>query len=204
MLNQALTRLTIDQLKSLMGWLPDTSPTGKKDHLVGQILKSLDGDGLRMLWWDRLDDTQRMAWHTAPARSGNRPDQGVLVATAAAGSWLGTTKRREARFVPALRRADDRRRHPRAHRTDSRTTDVATRSNMNATVPSPAHRPSALRQRGPRADARASRVTPCFAHQPDHRHVMPAPLCQRFSAYLAPRPIGHRPPTLTTPIDQSP
>lgn len=60
MLNEVLSRLTIDQLKSLMRWLPDTTPTGKKDQLVGQILNSLDGDGLRMLW-DRLDDTQRMA-----------------------------------------------------------------------------------------------------------------------------------------------
>ncbi|WP_157660756.1 hypothetical protein [Burkholderia ubonensis] len=31
MLNDALARLTIAQLKSLMRWLPDTSPTGKKD-----------------------------------------------------------------------------------------------------------------------------------------------------------------------------
>lgn len=55
MLNDTLARLTIDQLKSLMRWLPDTSPTGKKDILIGQILKSLDDDGLRTLW-DRLDD----------------------------------------------------------------------------------------------------------------------------------------------------
>lgn len=60
MLNEVLSRLTVDQLKSLMRWLPDTTPTGKKDQLVGQILKSLDGDGLRMLW-GRLDDTQRIA-----------------------------------------------------------------------------------------------------------------------------------------------
>lgn len=60
MLNDALARLTIDQLKSLMRWLPDTSPTGKKDLLIGQILRSLDDDGLRTLW-ERLDDIQRMA-----------------------------------------------------------------------------------------------------------------------------------------------
>jgi hypothetical protein len=59
-LNEVLARLTIDQLKSLMRWLPDASPTGKKDQLVGQILRSLTGDGLRALW-DRLDDIQRMA-----------------------------------------------------------------------------------------------------------------------------------------------
>ncbi|WP_316157945.1 hypothetical protein [Cupriavidus sp. BIC8F] len=59
-LNEVLPRLTVDQLKSLMRWLPDTSPIGRKDQLVGQILKSVDGDGLRTLW-DRLDDTQCMA-----------------------------------------------------------------------------------------------------------------------------------------------
>ncbi|WP_455289496.1 hypothetical protein [Cupriavidus necator] len=59
-LNEVLARLTIDQLKSLMRWLPDASPTGRKDLLVGAILRSLAGDGLRALW-DRLDDIQRMA-----------------------------------------------------------------------------------------------------------------------------------------------
>jgi hypothetical protein len=59
-LNEVLGRLTIDQLKSLMRWLPDASPTGKKDQLVGAILRSLAGDGLRALW-DRLDDIERMA-----------------------------------------------------------------------------------------------------------------------------------------------
>src|SRR6202165_420406 len=59
-LNEVLARLTIDQLKSLMRWLPDASPTGKKDQMVGAILRSLAGDGLRALW-DRLDDIQRTA-----------------------------------------------------------------------------------------------------------------------------------------------
>ena len=45
MLNDVLLRLTVDQLKPLMRWLPDTTPTGKKDQLIGQILKSLDGAG---------------------------------------------------------------------------------------------------------------------------------------------------------------
>lgn len=58
-LNEVLPRLTVDQLK-LMHWLPDASPTGRKDLLVGAILRSLAGDGLRALW-DRLDDIQRMA-----------------------------------------------------------------------------------------------------------------------------------------------
>src|SRR5260370_25805153 len=59
-LSEVAARLAIDQLKSLMRWLPDASPTGKKDQLVGQIQRSLTGDGLRALW-DRLDDIQRMA-----------------------------------------------------------------------------------------------------------------------------------------------
>jgi hypothetical protein len=59
-LNEVLVRLTIDQLKSLMRWLPDASPTGRKDVLVGAILRSFAGDGLRSLW-DSLDDIQRMA-----------------------------------------------------------------------------------------------------------------------------------------------
>jgi hypothetical protein len=59
-LNEVLPRLTVDQLKSLMRWLPDVSPIGRKDLLVGAILRSLAGDGLRALW-DRLDDIQRMA-----------------------------------------------------------------------------------------------------------------------------------------------
>ncbi|MGF7137512.1 hypothetical protein P3T40_009025 [Paraburkholderia sp. EB58] len=59
-LNEVLPRLTVDQLKSLMRWLPDASPTGRKDLLVGAILRSLAGDGLCALW-DRLDDIQRMA-----------------------------------------------------------------------------------------------------------------------------------------------
>lgn len=69
-LNEVLPRLTVDQLKSLMRWLPDASPTGRKDLLVGAILRSLAGDGLRALW-DRLDDIQRMAVaETAYARDG--------------------------------------------------------------------------------------------------------------------------------------
>jgi hypothetical protein len=59
-LNEALSRLTMDQLKSLMRWLPDASRTGRKDELVGAILKSLSGEGLRALW-ESLDDTQRLA-----------------------------------------------------------------------------------------------------------------------------------------------
>ncbi|MBC8752716.1 MULTISPECIES: hypothetical protein [Paraburkholderia] len=59
-LNEVLVRLTMDQLKSLMRWLPDAARTGRKDELVGAILKSLSGEGLRALW-ESLDDIQRLA-----------------------------------------------------------------------------------------------------------------------------------------------
>ncbi len=59
-LNEALARLTVDQLKSLTVWLPEAPRTGKKDELIGGIVRSLSGVGLRALW-DRLDDTQRLA-----------------------------------------------------------------------------------------------------------------------------------------------
>lgn len=59
-IKEVLARLTVDQLKSLIVWLPDASRIGKKDELVGGILRSLSGVGLRALW-DRLDDTQRLA-----------------------------------------------------------------------------------------------------------------------------------------------
>ena len=60
-LNEVLPRLTVDQLKSLMRWLPDASPIGRKDLLVGAILRSLAGDGLRALW-DRLDASSVWRW----------------------------------------------------------------------------------------------------------------------------------------------
>jgi hypothetical protein len=59
-LSEVLARLTMEQLKSFMHWLPDASRTGKKGELVGEILRSLSGQGLRALW-DRLDATQRSA-----------------------------------------------------------------------------------------------------------------------------------------------
>jgi hypothetical protein len=59
-LNEVISRLTVDQLKSLVRWLPDASATGRKGRLVEEILRCLAGDGLRALW-DRLDDIQRMA-----------------------------------------------------------------------------------------------------------------------------------------------
>src|SRR6266702_4391211 len=68
-LNEVLFRLTKDRLKSMMRWLPDAAHTGTKDQLVGEIMRSLTGDGLRALW-DRLDDTQR----TAVAETAYAPD----------------------------------------------------------------------------------------------------------------------------------
>ncbi|WP_051648271.1 hypothetical protein [Cupriavidus sp. SK-3] len=59
-LKEVLARLTNDQLKSLMRWLPDAARAGKKDELVREILRTLSGDGLHALW-ARLDETQRLA-----------------------------------------------------------------------------------------------------------------------------------------------
>ena len=59
-LKEALARLTVDDLKSLLRCLSDTVPTGRKDDLVNKLHQSLDGAGLRALW-NRLDDMQRLA-----------------------------------------------------------------------------------------------------------------------------------------------
>ncbi|MFJ1260764.1 hypothetical protein [Cupriavidus sp. CuC1] len=59
-LKEVLARLTNDQLKSLMRWLPDAARAGKKDELVREILRTLSGDGLHALW-ALLDETQRLA-----------------------------------------------------------------------------------------------------------------------------------------------
>lgn len=59
-LYEALAGLTVDQLKALIVWLPDAPRTGRKDELIGGIVRSLSGAGLRAVW-DRMDDTQRLA-----------------------------------------------------------------------------------------------------------------------------------------------
>ncbi|RDK07249.1 hypothetical protein DN412_27100 [Cupriavidus lacunae] len=59
-LTEALNNLTVDDLKSLMRWLPDASRIGKKSGLVEEILRSLAGDRLCALW-EGLDETQRLA-----------------------------------------------------------------------------------------------------------------------------------------------
>jgi hypothetical protein len=59
-LNELLARLTIQQLKSLLHWVPHSTTPVKKDQLVAGILQSLSGEGLRA-HWELLDDTQRLA-----------------------------------------------------------------------------------------------------------------------------------------------
>ncbi|WP_455290026.1 hypothetical protein [Cupriavidus necator] len=59
-LAEALNNLTVDNLKSLMRWLPDASRIGKKSELVEEILRNLAGGRLRALW-EGLDETQRLA-----------------------------------------------------------------------------------------------------------------------------------------------
>ena len=55
-LKDVLARHTMDQLKSLMRCLPESSPSGKKDDLISKIQQGLSGAGLHALW--RLDDTR--------------------------------------------------------------------------------------------------------------------------------------------------
>lgn len=59
-LNEALARLTVDQLKSLLDHVPDAIRAGKKNELIAAIARALSGASLRSLW-DRLDDVQRLA-----------------------------------------------------------------------------------------------------------------------------------------------
>ncbi|MFT4103793.1 MAG: hypothetical protein QM674_22745 [Burkholderiaceae bacterium] len=55
-----LSRLTVPDLKPLAAWLPEASPSGRKDDLIATIVRGLSADGLRRLWAD-LDDLQRLA-----------------------------------------------------------------------------------------------------------------------------------------------
>ena len=56
----ALSRMNVDQLKPLVAWLGEVSPKGRKDELIGGIMRSLSAGGLRLLW-SGLDDLQRLA-----------------------------------------------------------------------------------------------------------------------------------------------
>ena len=55
-----LSRLTVPDLKPLVALLPTAAPSGRKDDLIGTIVRGLSPDGLRLLWSD-LDELQRLA-----------------------------------------------------------------------------------------------------------------------------------------------
>lgn len=59
-LNEVLTRHTMADLKSLMSCLPGVPTSGTKDVLASRVQKSLSGEGLHE-FWNRLDETQRLA-----------------------------------------------------------------------------------------------------------------------------------------------
>jgi len=56
----ALSRMTVDQLKPLVAWRSEGPPKGRKDELIGGIVRGLSASGLRLLW-SGLDDLQRLA-----------------------------------------------------------------------------------------------------------------------------------------------
>jgi len=59
-LADALSRLTVPELKPLVAWLPGTAASGRKDDLIGAIAAGLSPSGLRLLW-SGLDELQRLA-----------------------------------------------------------------------------------------------------------------------------------------------
>lgn len=56
----ALSRLNISDLKPLVAWLPEAPPSGRKDDLIGTVMRGLSPSGLRLLWAG-LDEVQRLA-----------------------------------------------------------------------------------------------------------------------------------------------
>ena len=56
----ALSRLNVSDLKPLVAWLPEAPPSGRKDDLIGTIMRGLSPSGLRLLWAG-LDELQRLA-----------------------------------------------------------------------------------------------------------------------------------------------
>ena len=56
----ALSRLNVSDLKPLVAWLPEAPPSGRKDDLIGTIMRGLSPSGLRLLW-SGLDELQRLA-----------------------------------------------------------------------------------------------------------------------------------------------
>ncbi len=75
---------------------------------------------------------------------------------------------------------------------------------MNSTVPRYPNRPSALRQRGPRADVCASHVATLLARPPRHRDYTTAPLPNPVSAQPASNSDELHPTRLSIPAYQSP
>jgi hypothetical protein len=56
----ALSRLSVSDLKPLVAWLPEVPPSGRKDDLIGTIMRGLSPSGLSLLWAG-LDELQRLA-----------------------------------------------------------------------------------------------------------------------------------------------
>lgn len=56
----ALARMHVADLKSLVAWLPEAAPSSRKDDLIATIKRGLSPSGLRLLWAG-LDDLQRLA-----------------------------------------------------------------------------------------------------------------------------------------------
>ncbi len=56
----ALSGLKVSDLKSLVAWLPEAAPSGRKDDLLATIVRGLSPSGLRLLWAG-LDEWQRLA-----------------------------------------------------------------------------------------------------------------------------------------------
>jgi hypothetical protein len=57
---EALSRLNVSDLKPLVAWLPEVPPSGRKDDLIGTVVRGLSPSGLRLLWAG-LDELQRLA-----------------------------------------------------------------------------------------------------------------------------------------------
>jgi hypothetical protein len=59
-LADALARLNVSDLKPLIAWLAEVPPSGRKEDLIGTIVRGLSASGLHLLWAG-LDELQRLA-----------------------------------------------------------------------------------------------------------------------------------------------
>jgi hypothetical protein len=59
-LAEALERLTVPELKVLLGHVPGADTAGRKDQLLERIIAGMQGSGLQAIW-ARLDQTQQAA-----------------------------------------------------------------------------------------------------------------------------------------------